>query len=122
MVHLALALATLQLSAGDWPQFRGPEGSGVCGQQSFPDTWSQDTNIAWSSAIPGAGWSSPVVTGGKVFLTTAIFEGQSRPKGFRGGVGSMRTYRQDGEPNARRPVSRFTVWTSLMVLRFGSEP
>jgi len=103
----SLCLVALQLQADEWPQFRGPAGSGVLEKQLFPDAWSDDANVAWSAAIPGAGWSSPVVTDGKVFLTTAIFEGQSRPKGFRGGVGSMRTYRQDGE--AQRTMTRFEL-------------
>ncbi len=57
-------------SAG-WPQFRGPDGQGhVTGP--IPTTWSDSDNIKWSAAIPGKGWSSPVILDGKVWLTTAV--------------------------------------------------
>ena len=55
----------------DWPQWRGPGGLGI-GQGAFPDTWSATENVAWKTAIPGRGHSSPVVWGDRVFLTTSI--------------------------------------------------
>jgi outer membrane protein assembly factor BamB len=57
-------------SAG-WPQFRGPDGQGhVYGP--MPTTWSESVNNKWSVAIPGKGWSSPVILEGKVWMTTAV--------------------------------------------------
>jgi outer membrane protein assembly factor BamB len=54
-----------------WPQFRGPDGQGhVSGD--MPTTWSDSNNIIWSVAIPGSGWSSPVILDGTVWLTTAV--------------------------------------------------
>lgn len=88
-------------NAAEWPRFRGADGSGRMRNQAFPSEWSNDKNIAWTAKIPGAGWSSPVSANGKVFVTTAVFDDQPDPKGFRGGVSSMRTYRQDGERNRR---------------------
>ncbi len=58
--------------AADWPQFRGPTGQGVATGVKPPLEWSPTKNIIWQSAMPGAGWSSPVVSGGKIFLTAAI--------------------------------------------------
>lgn len=88
-------------NAADWPRFRGPDGSGRVSNQTFPSEWSDSKNVAWTAKIPGSGWSSPISTDGKVFVTTAVFDEQPGPKGFRGGVSSMRSYRQDGEKNRR---------------------
>jgi len=65
-------------AAGDnWSQWRGPHGLGIA-SGSYPGTWSATENIAWKTAIPGRGHSSPVVWGDRVFLTTAI-AGQQYP-------------------------------------------
>jgi outer membrane protein assembly factor BamB len=69
-------LALLLLLAGpveaqDWPQFRGPEGQGHSAEQSVPLDWSETSNVAWKTRVPGLGWSSPVVSGGRVWLTSA---------------------------------------------------
>jgi len=61
----------------DWPQWRGPHGAGVT-EGSYPDRWSLTDHIAWKTAIPGKGHSSPVVWHDRVFLTTAI-EGAEIP-------------------------------------------
>jgi outer membrane protein assembly factor BamB len=79
MVRLPLALplaAMLAIRAAafapeDWPQFRGPGGQGHSSERGLPLTWSESENIAWKVAVPGRGWSSPVVAGGRVWLTTA---------------------------------------------------
>jgi outer membrane protein assembly factor BamB len=63
--------------AGDWPQWRGPNGAGI-GEGAFPDRWSPTEHIAWKTEIPGKGHSSPVVWGDRVFVTTAI-EGAEIP-------------------------------------------
>ena len=55
----------------DWPQFRGPDGQGHSPEHSLPIEWSETKNIAWKVPVPGRGWSSPVVAGGRVWLTTA---------------------------------------------------
>lgn len=58
--------------AGDWPEFRGPTGQGNGAAVGLPVEWSASNNIAWKQEIPGAGWSSPVVSRGRVYLTAAI--------------------------------------------------
>lgn len=73
---LLLAFA-LPLAAQDWPRFRGPTGQGISDEANLPLKWSAAENIAWKAAVPGDGWSSPVVAGGKVFVTTATDEGKS---------------------------------------------
>ena len=62
--------------AQDWPQFRGPTGQGDSTARGVPAEWSETRNIAWKVAVPGRGWSSPVVGLGRVWLTTAISEGR----------------------------------------------
>lgn len=58
--------------AGDWPEFRGPTGQGVSNARDLPVEWSSTKNVAWKQAVPGLGWSSPVLAGERIFLTTAI--------------------------------------------------
>src|SRR5262245_27983965 len=79
-------LATLLWAApsfAQWPQFRGPDGQGHSDERDLPVDWSETTNVMWKSAMPGLGWSSPVVAAGRVWLTTAVEVG-------RGGDVSLR--------------------------------
>ena len=76
MSFLFLILSLL-VTADDWPQFRGPTGQGVSEERGLPLTWSENKNVRWKVAIPGRGWSSPVVQGDRVWLTTATEEGKS---------------------------------------------
>ena len=74
------ALSVLLLSSAapgqdNWPQFRGPAASGVGANSGLPDTWSTTDHVAWKTPIPGRGWSSPIVWGNRIFVTTAIKEG-----------------------------------------------
>ena len=59
-------------STSNWPQFRGADSRGIGSGDNLPDTWSATENIAWKTDIPGRGWSSPIVWGDKVFLTTVV--------------------------------------------------
>lgn len=69
-----LSFVPLAAHGEDWPQFRGPDGQGHSSEPRFPVSWSETERIAWRTAIPGLGWSSPVVKGPQVWLTTAIEE------------------------------------------------
>ncbi|MHC2066990.1 PQQ-binding-like beta-propeller repeat protein [Bremerella sp. T1] len=60
--------------AETWPQFRGPNGDGITTAKDVPLSWSADENITWKTPIPGKGWSSPVMVGDKIWLTTAIVQ------------------------------------------------
>jgi outer membrane protein assembly factor BamB len=55
--------------AGEWTQFRGPNGAAVSTETGLPVKWDKNTNIRWTAELPGRGVSCPVVAGGKVFLT-----------------------------------------------------
>ncbi len=67
-----LVLAAVDAGASEWPQFRGPSGQGHAPDASVPLTWSETENVAWKTAVPGRGWSSPVIAGDLVWLTTAV--------------------------------------------------
>ncbi len=63
----------------DWPQFRGPNSRAVGTDPGIPDRWSATQNMEWTSAVAGRAWSSPIVWGDRVFLTTVINSGESEP-------------------------------------------
>jgi PQQ-like domain len=77
---LAAALVMLSLTAvgatDKWPQFRGPNAGVADDDPALPDTWSETDNVVWKTTIPGMGWSSPVVWGDHVFLTSAVSAGK----------------------------------------------
>src|SRR5688572_24177678 len=73
-----LCLATVPTAGWaptDWPQFRGPDSAGVADASRLPLRWSTTENVAWVKDIPGRGWSSPVVSGSRVFVTAATNTG-----------------------------------------------
>jgi outer membrane protein assembly factor BamB len=79
VIAAALSLAAVSLSAEDWPQFRGPTGQGHSTERGLPVDWSETQNVAWKTPVPGIGWSSPVVAGGRVWLTTSVDTGSRLP-------------------------------------------
>ena len=96
MTVLGVLMMSLAAQGHDdeWPQFRGPGGAGTSADNHVPVEWAAGNNIAWSAKLPGYGWSSPVVWGNKVFLTTAVTDKQKKPSGgfgdFGGGSGGFR--------------------------------
>jgi hypothetical protein len=90
---IAAARADDGSAAKGWPQFRGPNGTGVADESKPPAEWGTDKNVQWKVAIPGVAWSSPIVWGNKVFVTTAVTDNQRKPSagggfgGFGGGPG-----------------------------------
>ena len=81
-VIVAVASAVLPLAAlaagekldprDQWPQWRGPLGTGVAPRADPPVEWSEAKNVRWKTPIPGKGHSTPIVWGDRVFLTTAV--------------------------------------------------
>lgn len=69
---LVISSLTTVGSAANWPQWRGPDGSGISNEKNLPAKWTPTTNIKWKAAIPGRGHSSPIVWGNRVFVTTAV--------------------------------------------------
>lgn len=68
---LVAQLLAVPATAQDWPEFRGPGGQGHSAERGLPSAWSETKNVFWKSRVPGLGWSSPVVSGGRVWLTSA---------------------------------------------------
>ena len=82
MRHLSLLIVSMLLmtvvgAAQNWPQFRGPNTQGHSAEKGVPLKWSATENIAWKTEIPGEAWSSPIVWGDRVFVTTATEGGVS---------------------------------------------
>jgi outer membrane protein assembly factor BamB len=75
LVSIFLAMTALRMEA-QWPQFRGPEGTGVAPAANPPLTWGEDKNVRWKTAIHGRAWSSPVILGGQVWVSTATKDGR----------------------------------------------
>jgi outer membrane protein assembly factor BamB len=71
MRYLVLALLLSQ-----WPQFRGPDGNGVSSAAGLPIRWSETENVRWKALIHGKGWSSPIVLGDRLWMTTATPDGK----------------------------------------------
>jgi len=69
---LLLTAHTAAAAPPHWAQWRGPDGQGIAGDPGVPLEWSPTKNVLWKTAIPGRGYSSPVVWGDRIFLTTAI--------------------------------------------------
>jgi outer membrane protein assembly factor BamB len=70
-----LGLAALVPAGDNWPRFRGSNGDGHSDTTRLPLTWSEQENIVWKTAIHDRGWSSPVIWGNQVWLTTATPKG-----------------------------------------------
>ena len=68
-------LACVAAWSKDWPQFRGPGGEGHSDATGVPVEWSEKKNVVWKRALPGSGWSSPVLVSGKLYLTAAVPQG-----------------------------------------------
>ena len=64
-------IALLLLAAADWPQFRGPSGSGVDDSANPPVRW-EASDIVWKAPLEGLAVSSPIISGDRVYVTTAI--------------------------------------------------
>lgn len=64
----------------NWPQFRGPRGDSTAADADPPIEWSETNNVAWKTALPGRGRSSPVLLGDRLWLTTALERGVRRTR------------------------------------------
>ena len=83
LAALVSLVATVSMAASqgpvpateEWPQFRGPQAGIVVDDPMLPDTWSTSQNVVWSAEVPGLGWSSPIVWGNQIFVTSVISSG-----------------------------------------------
>ncbi len=80
-VLAVLVLLGCVMSGGadeNWPAFRGGASAGVSQARGLPSTWDQTANVAWKADVPGAGWSSPIVWGSRVFVTATVSTDKQR--------------------------------------------
>ncbi|MCA9263337.1 MAG: PQQ-binding-like beta-propeller repeat protein, partial [Planctomycetales bacterium] len=100
-------------AADDWVQFRGPGARGVAEVTDLPDHWSESENIVWKVPIAGRGWSSPIVVGDRVFLTTVTRDTgepeDARPGLYFGG-------------NREIPADAVHVWKTICLNLETGEP
>lgn len=71
-------------SPAHWPQWRGPAGTGVA-PGDVPLEWSDSSNVSWKVEVPGRGFSTPIIWGNRLFLTTAVPTGKAAPAASGGG-------------------------------------
>jgi len=64
---------------GEWPMFRGLQAGDIPDDPALPDTWSETENVVWKTDVPGLSWSSPVIWGDHIFVTSAIGTGEMPP-------------------------------------------
>jgi outer membrane protein assembly factor BamB len=76
-ITLTIALGG-SVSATDWPQWRGPKGTGVSDERDLPVRWSATENVTWKADLGGVGVSSPIVSGDRVFVTSQTGAGLVR--------------------------------------------
>ena len=74
--RIGLLLASIvslvpSVSAENWPRFRGPNGEGIAKDKGVPVEWTERDGVAWKTALPGVGHSSPVIWGDRIFLQSA---------------------------------------------------
>src|SRR5450631_640993 len=62
----------------EWPGFRGPASNPSSINSNLPEKWSKTANIEWSATLPGLGWSSPIIAGKSVFVTTVTSDGKAK--------------------------------------------
>ncbi|MEA3226854.1 MAG: PQQ-binding-like beta-propeller repeat protein [Planctomycetota bacterium] len=81
IVSIMLLAPHVAAAASNWPEFRGPHGNGLASSPGNPKhlglplRWSETENVVWKTPIPHAGWSTPVVMNGRIWLTTATSKG-----------------------------------------------
>jgi len=95
---LGFWLLGCSIAAGDdWSQFRGGTAQSLAAHATVPTQWSNTDHLAWRTPIPGAGWSQPIVSGGRIFVTTAVGPKADSPSGM-GGVMSFSTWGMASTP------------------------
>ena len=78
---LILIVSLLLVSSGwgqaHWPEFRGPAHNGHAASADLPVSWSETANVKWKVPVHGRGWSTPVIWGDQIWLTTAAEDGKT---------------------------------------------
>ncbi len=102
LTAITVFLLAAPVAQAEWPQFRGPRGDGHSTAIGLPESWNEDKNVAWKVAVPGRGYSSPVILEGKVWLTTALEE--------EGSLRAIAFDQKSGEILHNRQVFKTEAW------------
>ncbi len=94
---LLLGIVQARAAEENWPQWRGPYGTGAAPNANPPVEWSEAKNVRWKVAVPGKGHSTPIVWGDRIFLTTAVPFGETLPPKYSTAPGT-----HDGVPVTRQ--------------------
>ncbi len=76
LLIVCLLLLPFSVRAGDWPQWRGPDGDGVSDETGLPVVWAEGSGVVWKCALPEWGTSTPAISGDAVFVTTSVDDGR----------------------------------------------
>jgi outer membrane protein assembly factor BamB len=76
LAFIPLLLVSTAAAADPWPDFRGPGGQGHSEATRLPAQWDESANIAWKTPLPGQGWSTPVIWGDQIWMTSATEDGK----------------------------------------------
>ncbi|MDA0282392.1 MAG: PQQ-binding-like beta-propeller repeat protein [Planctomycetota bacterium] len=101
LILVSCSLVTLAVADDGWPQFRGPGGQGNASSSAIPLTWDLEQHLSWSANVPGKGYSSPIIQGNRVWVTTAV-EFEPTPEQKRQ---SLEASRLEPKDFARRQVA-----------------
>ncbi len=86
--YLSSTFAQSRKRSSNWERFRGPEGSGTATARNLPTQWGDTKNIVWKTKLPGAGTSSPIIIGDRIFLT--CYRGYGAPGEPAGDIEDLR--------------------------------
>jgi len=79
LLTLVATVTTFSAENDNWPAFRGPHALPIAEDDTrLPSTWSATENVVWKTPVDGLGWSSPVIWGNRIFLTTVVSDGESQ--------------------------------------------
>jgi outer membrane protein assembly factor BamB len=78
VIASVVLVASVYAADPEWPGFRGPSSNPSASNSNLPDRWSTTANVEWTAAIPGLGWSSPIVAGKSIVLTTVTTDGKAK--------------------------------------------
>ncbi len=130
---MLVLLLTATAAAQDWPQFRGPTGQGLSNELTAPLEWSETSNIKWKAPVPGRGWSSPVIAGDRIWLTTSVLQSGSASLRLVGldfesgrelvNVEVAKIYRDEFSPNPKNSDATPTpiVAADRVYVHFGAQ-
>lgn len=108
-----LPFAEPAANAQGWVQFRGPNGQGRSSATGVPVAWSATSGIAWKTAVPGLGWSSPIILGDSIWITSASKDGKSlRAIAVDGGSGRIDHDVEVFQPSEPVPRNPKNSWAS----------